>query len=73
MVQCDIMCEYFLAEPGTKVETLISVREVSDRYEATFERKFFKALHELERLQMARKGERPPAPLGIDIDVSQGG
>ena len=44
-----------------------------NRYEAALERKFFKALHELERLQMARKGERPPAPLAIDIDVSHGG
>ena len=44
-----------------------------NRYEAALERKFFKALHELERLRMARKGERPPAPLAIDIDVSHGG
>jgi hypothetical protein len=44
-----------------------------NRYEVALERKFFKALHELERLQMTRKGGRPPAPLAIDIDVSHEG
>jgi hypothetical protein len=44
-----------------------------NRYEVVLERKLYKALQELERLQMARKGERPPAPLAIDIDVSHGG
>jgi len=40
------------------------------RYETCLERKLYKALHELERLQMARKGEMPPAPVVIDVDVS---
>lgn len=42
------------------------------RYETAIERQFYKALHELERLQMARKGARPPAPIAIDVDVSRG-
>lgn len=42
------------------------------RYETAIERQIYKALHELIRLQMARQGEKPPAPIAIDIEVSQG-
>ena len=41
------------------------------RYETTIERQFYRALHELIRLQSARLGERPPAPLAIDVDISK--
>jgi len=41
------------------------------RYETAIERQIYKALHELIRLQMARRGERPPAPVAIDLEVSQ--
>jgi len=40
------------------------------RYETSIERGIYKALHELQRIQSARKGEKPPAPLAIDVDVS---
>ena len=40
------------------------------RYETTIERSIYKALHELQRIQAARAGEKPPAPLAIDVDVS---
>ena len=41
------------------------------RYESAIERKFYKALHELERLQAARgaAGGAPP-PFTVDADVS---
>jgi hypothetical protein len=41
------------------------------RYETTIERSLYKALHELQRLQVARRanGSVPP-PVAIDIDVS---
>ena len=42
------------------------------RYETTIERQIYKALHELIRLQMARQGQKPPAPVAIDLGVSQG-
>ena len=42
------------------------------RYETSIERQFYKALHELQRLQMARQGAQPPAPIAIDIDLSRG-
>jgi len=40
------------------------------RYETMLERGIYKALHELQRIQSARRGEKPPAPLAIDVDVS---
>ena len=42
------------------------------RYETTIERQIYKALHELIRLQMARKGQKPPAPLAVDVDITGG-
>lgn len=41
------------------------------RYEAAIERSIYKALHELQRIQAARAGEKPQAPIAIDIDVSK--
>jgi hypothetical protein len=40
------------------------------RYETTIERSIYRALHELQRIQSARKGEKPPTPTAIDVDVS---
>lgn len=40
------------------------------RYESTIERGIYKALHELQRIQAARAGDKPFAPLAIDLDVS---
>jgi len=40
------------------------------RYETTIERGIYKALHELQRIQAARVGDKPFAPLAIDLDVS---
>jgi hypothetical protein len=42
------------------------------RYETAIEKQIYRALHELIRLQMARQGEKPPAPIAIDLEVSQG-
>ena len=41
------------------------------RYEAAIERSLYKALHELQRLQAARRadGDAPP-PVAIDVDIS---
>lgn len=40
------------------------------RYETSIERGIYKALHELQRLQSARQGEKQPTPMAIDIDIS---
>jgi len=41
------------------------------RYEAHIERGLYRALHELQRLQMARKGRRVSAPAVLDVSVSR--
>jgi hypothetical protein len=41
------------------------------RYETTIERSLFKALHELQRLQAARRAEgNVQLPVAVDVDVS---
>ncbi len=52
-----------IANPGT--ERML-------RYESMIERSIYKALHELQRIQSARAGDKPFAPLAIDLDVSGG-
>jgi hypothetical protein len=42
-----------------------------NRYETTIERQMYKAMHELERIQRIRRGENTPAPLAIDVNLSQ--
>lgn len=41
------------------------------RYEITIERGLYRALHELQRLQLARTGIKMPIPVAIDIDISK--
>jgi hypothetical protein len=40
------------------------------RYETTIEWQIYKSIHELIRLQGARKGEKPPAPIALDVEIS---
>lgn len=40
------------------------------RYETKIEKSIYKALHELQRLQSARAGNKPPAPIALDVDVT---
>jgi hypothetical protein len=42
------------------------------RYETTLERAFYRALHELQRLQAVRAGELVPAPVAVDVTVNGG-
>ena len=41
-----------------------------NRYETTLDRQFYKAMHELQRLQAARRGEHVPAPEAVDVTIS---
>jgi len=41
------------------------------RYETSLERGIYKALHELQRIQAARAGEKLSAPVAIDVDISR--
>lgn len=40
------------------------------RYENALERSVYRALHELQRLQAARNGGKPPAPIAVDIETN---
>lgn len=42
------------------------------RYETMLERGIYKALHELERIQAKRNGEKVPPSIALDIDISNG-
>jgi len=42
------------------------------RYESTSANRFFRILHELERLQRMRQGECLPAPVAVDVSVHSG-
>jgi len=43
---------------------------VYHRYEKNLENRLFRTLHELERVQRSRQGEKLPAPLPIDINMN---
>jgi len=50
----------------------VDVLSKLQRYEAAIERSFFRALHELQRLQHARLGGHVAPPLAIDVTVNSG-
>ena len=39
------------------------------RYERSIDKSLYKAMHELQRLQAARKGKHPP-PVVVDVEVT---
>ena len=45
--------------------------EILLRYETAIERSIYKALHELQRIQAARAGEKTPLPVAIDVDIAK--
>jgi hypothetical protein len=47
-----------------------SALTILSRYEASLERSYYRALHELQRLQHARRGGHVPPPLTVDVTVS---
>lgn len=65
--------EYFgTSFTDKKVFHLLDGSEHLLRYETAFERSLFKTLHELQRLQAARKGVEVPIPAVVDLDISTG-
>jgi len=48
-----------------------NVLEKLTRYETALERSMYRALHELQRIQAARMGEKPPIPIAVDVDISK--
>lgn len=63
--EASIMYEYS-GETGLK-----KAADTFFRYETMLERGIYKALHELQRIQAARQGEKPPLPIAIDLDISK--
>ena len=59
----------FVGDTLTGVSILPTLSNLA-RYEAAIERTLYHALHELQRLQAARTGERVPLPLAVDINIS---
>lgn len=47
--------------------------QVFGRYETTLENRLYKAMHELERLQRLRKGDKVAAPVMLDIGMGSFG
>ncbi len=41
------------------------------RYEGSLERQFYKALNQLERVQRMRAGEKIPAPIPVELEVTE--
>lgn len=39
------------------------------RYEKSLENRLYRALHELERIQRARRGDKVPPPMSLDIET----
>src|SRR4030081_439369 len=58
------------SSPVAVLRNGLNKMQVLSRYEVTLERSLYKALHELQRLQAARRGNTVPSPEVVDVDVS---
>ena len=47
----------------------LSAKVKLSRYEAAIERSLYKSLHELQRVQAARKDGQPPPSIAVDVTV----
>ena len=54
--------------PRITDENVQKLMDTYGRYETTIENRLFRALHELERAQKIRRGEKIPQPLAVDIN-----
>ncbi len=57
-------------KPKIDISIIDQMEQTINRYEVAIERSLYRAIHELQRLQAARKGEKPPMPLAVDISVN---
>ncbi len=67
--------ELVLIDPGYKaeisMESIESVSGVYLRYITTCERNLNRSLHELERIQLTKSGQRVPPPMTIDVSIDR--
>jgi hypothetical protein len=69
----DMLFEGTVSDPGIPAaispESAHRLVGIFQRYESFFANRLFRTLHELERLQRTRQGERLPAPAAVDVNV----
>lgn len=54
--------------PTVTEDNVLHLMGTFTRYETTLENRFYRAIHELERIQRFRKGEHVAAPVAIDLN-----
>lgn len=54
--------------PTITSDNVQTIMDIYGRYETTIENRLFRALHELERAQKIRRGEKVLQPLAVDIN-----
>lgn len=60
-------------EPTVKSSSVEKLQNIYSRYEATIENRLYKTMHELERIQRMRKGEKVSAPVAVDVGIDKMG
>jgi len=55
---------YFMGQNGITMHTL-------SRYESMLEKSFYRAFHELQRLQAMRLGHQVALPIAIDTEINE--
>lgn len=69
----DVMFQGPLLDPGLPAaissESAHCLVSIFQRYESSIAKRLFHILHELERYQRMRRGERLPAPAALDISI----
>jgi hypothetical protein len=54
--------------PQVQSDGVEKLSSIYARYETTIENRLFRALHELERIQKSKNGERTVQPLAVDVN-----
>lgn len=58
-------------KPKIFIGSIAQIDNTVLHYETTIERSLYKALHEIQRIQSARRGEKPPLPLAVDVVIDK--
>jgi hypothetical protein len=56
-------------KPEVSADAIQELNNTLIRYDTSVENKLYKSLHELQRIQAIRKGEKPPIPTAVDVVV----
>ena len=73
MPRLDLVLQGEILDPGLpaaiNAESGQRLVSIFQRYETNIANRLFRTLHELERVQRMRQGERLPAPVAVDVSV----